>query len=51
MIIIGMLPGFEPHNVQLQDAETNNSLQYRQRPDLHTYFEDWVRERDRKSVV
>lgn len=45
MIIIGMLPGFEPHNVQLQDAETNNSLPYRQRPDLHTYFEDWVRER------
>lgn len=45
MILIGMIPGFEPHNVQLQSAASTNPLPYRSRPTLHSYFENWVKER------
>lgn len=45
MILIGMIPGFEPHNVQLQETENNSDLPFRKRPGLHTYFDQWIKER------
>jgi len=41
-VIVGMLPGFEPHYARLTDYKDPLAKPFNQRPDLRTYFTNWI---------
>lgn len=41
-IIIGMIPGFEPHRANLTQYKDEKGKPFNNRPDLQTYFSKWI---------
>jgi predicted acylesterase/phospholipase RssA len=41
-IVVGSIPGFEPHNVQLTNYKDPNAKPFNARPDLKSYFSQWL---------
>lgn len=41
-ILIGMIPGFEPHRANLTSYKDPNGKPFNERPDLQTYFSKWL---------
>jgi len=46
-IIVGLFPGFEPHNARLTTYKDPLAKPFNQRPDLTTYFTKWINLRKR----
>lgn len=42
-IVVGSLPGFEPHNVRLTSYTNAKQQPFYNRPTLRTYFNEWTR--------